>query len=1080
MTKQLTDGQIEEIRRRFDAGETKKDIAQTMKIAGVTVSNHTPRVQARLTASQKKEIVRLVEVGEGKAAVAKKFGVRFTTVARMTTHIKRTQDEIPQEVKAKIISRAFAGESCASIARDLKLNFVTAGAIVRKAVRDYALTDAQNTAILVAREEGKLVQQITSELKIPVAVVNKVLGIWMGAKNKYTDELRVAAIHAVESGESVRSVAKRLKCGYAAVSRWFDAAVERGEAKGLPKSQPKKDDHQFNWITRHDPQLDEWRRLITAWFEAEQPSVSLAVQAVSTFIDKYLIGLNLPKKPADLLQRGRLVPDFYAKVCAQSPAGRGYNTNIYNLIEWVLDTEEFADHDDGEIVRLAHLYRNPISVVSGTGYDEPRKNTQSGKTLIPYFHISDLRKRIVQGPNFKDWTWVQGLMGRGTINGQVNAADWFPVSEDKIDPNDPDCVWRERQRESRPPVLEMWSPAVWVHALLHLQTPVRGGQARMADSGEADTFVWNNGQFIPNPSALSQGSASAPRAQGIFRQPPPEDADKGAKIVLYFNSNKTADIGKSGKDKGYECAWPELEPLEENPYYWLAKLRDWQMKYNPIDRLTRWNELTGNARLSPRHKRELAEYPDAAFLFRVPEETEHSGWPLSQNKCANAWQKLMTAYQHVLAEEGITRPGGEPIELIDPESGAAKSSPHATRVSLITHLILDADVSVEIMMKLVGHARFIMTVYYTKAGLTHIQDAIKGATEQLEAKKYATFERDLKNSSAEQMRQKVVFNTEDWQTVLPVNPADRNALGWMHLHDGICLAGGNTSSESSVPGCHNGGPVIRVLSGKGDVLHGPVPGGVRNCNRCRWKCAGKEHIRGLAASYDNRSYHLHKQKEVAIAAERERNRIMQDKARMEAANEPYTRIRDLIESERRYEAAMQRWMELGTDIAAIQRTIERVMVLPDNPDSPTALAANGDLLTLNMVIEETDSELLQLAGVAEDLQLYPDLDAGTAVFEYHELIEHAFETQGHSLPRARLSQQEKLTYLNGIMRELERMANPENPILGRRKVVEIMDRGESLEQMLGVKLKSVLQLADQAIPKPVTLRLVKKEGTHGV
>lgn len=1079
MARKLSDETIAEIRRRFDAGEKKVNIANAMKISFRTVITYTPKIWSPpLTDIQRNEITHLVESGKGKAEVAAQFGFHVGTVQKYTTHVKRTYEGIPDEVKAKVIKRGLTGESIATVARDLKLTSGTAQSILRRALADYVVTETQKSAMLAARADEKPVAQIAAELKIPVMIVNKALGIDYNAGRNYTDEIREAAIRAVESGENMRSVSRRLGIGVAAVGSWVKAAITRGDATVPPKFPAKQDDHRFTWITRQDPQLEDWRKLIAAWFEAEQPPYSIAVSAVSSFIDKYLIGLNLPKKPADLLQRGSLLPDFYVTSCPKrSSAGREYANCIYKLIEWVLDTDDFADHDDGEIVRLSHLYRNPINVASGSVVDEPKRGPQSGKTVIPYFLISDLRKRIVQGPHFKDWTWAQGLTGRETINGQTLARDWFEVSEDQIDRNDPDIMWRLRKREVKPPVLEMWSPVRWVHALFLLQTPPRGGQARMVDSGEADTFVWNGNEFVPNTGPLRLGTAAAPHAQGVFRQPSQVDADQGARVVLYFNSNKTADIDKSGKDKGYECAWPELEPLEENPYYWLAKLRAWQMKINPIKRLTRWTELEGKAKLSPRHKDELAEYPDTAFLFRTPEHKEHPDWPLKKSETSGTWQKLMAAYQDMLAQEGITRPGGQPIELIDTETGYAKSSPHSTRVSLITHLILDANVGIEIMMKLAGHARFIMTVYYTKAGLTHIQDAIKVGTEKLEAMKYATFERDLKNASAEQIRQKVVFNTEDWQTVIPANPADRNALGWSHLHDGICLAGGNTSGESPVPGCHNGGPVIRILT-KNVPLYGPVPGGIRNCCRCRWKCSGKEHIRGLAASYDNRSYHFHKQKEIARETEQKRNEILRDKARVEAAGDPYTRMNALIEVENRHEAAMQKWQELGLDLVAIQRTIERVMDLPDEPGSPTALVANGDLLTLNMVIEETDSELLQLAGVAEDLQIYPNLDAGTAVYEFHDLMEQAFETQGHQLPRARLSQQEKLAYLNGIMRELVRLANPENPILGRRMVVEIMDRGESLEKMLGVKLKSVLQLADQAVQKPVTLRLVKKEGSH--
>lgn len=1082
MPNKLSDEKIAEIRRRFAAGEQKKYIAKAMSIGTSTVGIYTDRIAPeRLTDEQKKTIIARVVAGETKAAVAREFGVHKVTVNRLTRHVKRMRGRVPNVHKAKIIERGLAGEPVATIARGLSVSARTVSSILRKALADLALTEEQESAILLAREDQKPAQQIAAELKIPVKLVFAALGISMGAASSYSDEVREKAIRAVEQGESRLSVARRLGIGDSALGYWFKAAVACGAAKEPPKFPTKQDDHQFSWITRHDPRLEDWQKLIAAWFAAEKPAAAITINAVSAFIEKYLIGLNLPKQPADLLQRGALLPDFYETCCPKrSGTGQGYASTIYSLIEWVLDSEDFADHDDGDIIRLSNLYRNPINVLSGSRGDVPARPTQSGKVVMSYFLISDLRKRIVQGPNFKDWTWVQGMLGRETINGQAYAPDWFEVTADQLNQfgrNDPDIVWRLRNREEKTPVLEMWSPVRWVHALFHLQTPPRGGQARMVDSGEADTFIWNGGEFVPNTGPLRLGSAAAPRAQGVFGKPPQEDADKGAKVILYFNSNKTTDIGKSGKNMGHECAWPQLEALDENPYYWLAKLRDWQIKVNPITRLTRWAELVGVYKLSTRHMDDLAVYPDAAFLFRAPENSEHPNWPLSNSDTSKTWQKLMAAYQDVLAQEGITRPGGMPIELIDPDTGNAISSPHATRVSLITHLVLDGDVSVEVMMKLAGHARFIMTIYYTKAGLSHIQDAIKVGTEKLEAMKYATFERDLKNVSAELIRKKVVFNTEDWQTVLPVNPADRNALGWLHLHDGICLAGGNTNGEASLPGCHNGGPAIRILTKK-LPLYGPVPGGIRNCCRCRWKCSGKEHIRGLAATYDNRSYHFHKQKEIARDTEQKRNDILRDKARVEAAGDPYTRMNALIEVENRHEAAMQKWQELAMDLVAIQQTIERVLQLPDAPDSPTALVANGDLLTLNMVIEETDSALLQLAGVAEDLQIYPNLDAGTAVYEFHDLMEQAFETQGHPLPRARLSEKEKLVFLNGIMRELERLANPENPILGRRKVVEFMERGESLEQMLGVKLKSVLQLADQAVQKPVTLRLVKKEGTH--
>jgi hypothetical protein len=191
-------------------------------------------------------------------------------------------------------------------------------------------------------------------------------------------------------------------------------------------------------------------------------------------------------------------------------------------------------------------------------------------------------------------------------------------------------------------------------------------------------------------------------------------------------------------------------------------------------------------------------------------------------------------------------------------------------------------------------------------------------------------------------------------------------------------------------------------------------------------------------------------------------------------NEPFAHNRQMLDAERRRGAAMQKLEELAEDVAAVHRTIERVIALPDNAEGSMVLVAQGDLLTVHSVIEDIDSELLQLAGVVADLEMYADLDAGTAIYEYAHLMDAAFEREGQTPILARLSEKEKLVCANSIMRRLENTANPDNPILGRRRVVEIMDRGESLEKLLGVKLKSIIQLAAPN-QKPVSLRLVKKE-----
>lgn len=1058
----LSDERKNEIARRHAAGESKEEIANAMNLSYSTVRRHTPSGKnVALSKEVIEEVVRLVESGAAKEEAARRLGVGYSTVHKLTKHIRRVGPPIPEDKKNELIRRAMAGETVANVARDLKIDRNRANYLVAPVARKFKPTEAQQESILKARDNGLISEDIALEVGVPLVAVWSVLGIQKYVR--YSTELRDSAITEIEAGRSASEVAKELGVSSTTVHGWFKTAVKNGKAE-KPKFISRDDDHEFTWITALDPELEEWRHHIVEWFQQAR-SPSAAIRAVSSFIPNYLIKNCLPKRPADLLLRDKLLPSFYEVACPKTEHGKRMNNAIYELIEYVLDRPEFADTSVAPPIRLGNLYRNPISLdtsKNGSGY------TESPKQILPYWIICDLRKRIVQGPNFRDWIWVQGLLGRETLNGKVQAPDWFPVTEDLIDRDDPDCVWRLRQRENKPPVLEMWSPVRWVATLLHIQTPPRVGQVRMIDSGEADTFIWKDGKFINNPGSLTQGTIRKPHQHGIFRRPDAESLAAGAEVFLYFNTNKTADIAKRSTDKGFVCAWPRLPEIAEDPYTWLEKLRDWQMKYNPIEKLTRWRDIKGSRKLSTKKADQADEYPDTAFLFRVPECPDEVG-PVSSAETDVAWKKLLEAYQDILLKDGITHPDGRPIELINPLNGRAWSSPHASRVSLITHLILDGNVPVEIMMKIVGHARFIMTIYYTKVGLKSIENAIKGATQRLDAIKDKTLSRDLASLDAEQMRNKVVFNAEDWKTVLPVNPADRNPLGWLYMHDGICLAGGNTDN-SALPGCHNGGAILRKLGDRFPV-HSHAPGGVRNCCRCRWKCAGKHHALGLQATLNNRQYHLHKASERAIDVERVRNRILQEKAKIESRGQPFIQSSELRVAERNYEAAMQKMQEYAMDVAAIHRMIMRIQDLPENTSGPTALAAQGDLLTLQSIVEDTDSELLVLAEVCSDVEFFPDLDPGTAIFEYAQLMDRAFEREGQPLILARMSEKEKLSAANAIMRELERCANPENPILARRKVIEIMDREESLEKVLGIKLKSILQLADQSSKKNVSVRL---------
>lgn len=1048
----------DEIARRMSNGEAKTQIAKALGISHAVVRKYTLPLPHFISNAVKEEALRLLDQGFTRSEIARSLGVCRQWVGSLRPSDHKVPNRISEETKQELMRRVLQGEPVAYVARELKINQTYAYTIVSARVDEP--TTEQVEEIKKRLAENQLHNEIAAELTLPLRAIKQVAG-HQSSGVRYTEAEKLAIAELVSRGLQIKEIALQCGVGVSIVKKAYRECLKAGQVP--PRiNLAMEDDRELLRIQRLYPQLEEWRGYAVQYYKLVKGNFGIISSAMNSFFE-YLVMNNLYERPADFLLRknANRIPVFFGNARAISDHGAGINNAVADFLDWILIQPEFTDFQNADIPTTLPMFKNPIVRVNRSDHNR-RRDSESNKNIMPYWMIHDLRRRIAQGPDFRDWQWAQTLSGRFVAYGNRNVSNWFSVREDQIDKADPDCVWRLRERINRKPVLEMWSPVRWVAILIKLQTTARTGQIRMVDSGEADTFVFENGKFVLNQSDWARGTPRNPRCQGVLRQ-----GDE-TNLVLYFNTNKTADINKFGPEKGMECPWPQLPEYQDDPYYWLEKLRNWQNKYNPAGAPLAWQDIPCKRRLRGKSEIDCFTYPDTSFLFRTPEVEGEERFPLSYSSLYKCWQIIIAAYEIILAEEGKVNVDGTPIRLL--RDGVAWVSPHGLRVSLITHLIMDGNMPPELMMKIVGHSRLIMTIYYTKPGLGRIEDSLLNATKILNETKDATLIRDLQSKSEEEIRDSVVFNAEELVYAIPLNPSDRNPLGWLPMHDGICLAGGNSgplNGDYLLPGCHNGGPLI-----DGKYLRAPAPGGVRNCCRCRWKCAGTSHLLGLQATFNNRQFHLYKASEAAIEAERSRNEFLREKARVEAGGVPFSRQTELRTVERIHEAAMQKMQELALDLASINRMIERIAALPENVSGPTALAVQGDILTLQTVVEETDSELLVLSEVCADVEFFPDLDPGTAVFEYAHLLDLAFERDGQPMILSRLTGKEKLIAANAIMRELERRVDPANPTLGRRKVVEIMDRGESLERMLGIKLKSVIQVADPRAGNLMSLRLL--------
>ncbi len=838
------------------------------------------------------------------------------------------------------------------------------------------------------------------------------------------------------------------------------------------KGATRKTDTSLGWVEREYPQLEPWRGLAVEWLKGEPRGVDIRLQALAVFFERYLLERSLPLDPAVFLARATVVPDFYRTSCPDSPKGIIYNNAIHAFLHFVL-LHEFSEADDGGQPVVSPAFHNPVPRMSKSGL--PRRD-ESVHSPLPYGYIDELRQMLAAGPHFRDWQWAQSALGVEIGQRGHGAPDWFEVTEEQIDRDDPDCVWRERplKNGSR---LEMWSPVRWVALLVKLILPLRTFQVRMLDSGEADTWRYADGDWVLNAGALAQGSERRPLEQGVFRRSTALADGETIPTVLYINTNKTADIAKSGPEKGYVLPWSFGGPVHQDVFYWLEKLRNWQAKYSPVSRRTAWTELDGR-HIPAKSDVQLASYPDACFLFRLPEVREgERHLPLSDIQIERGWLKLLEALELRLADRGETHLNGSPILFLPPVEERAGSRRtlfplHSLRVSLITALALEGQVPFPVLQKLVGHSRLLMTLYYTKPGATHIHDVLLGAAERLEASKESSIQNFLLDTEHGALLEQAICNSvPSLAAAIPQHPAARNPVGWMPMHHGLCLVGGNTSEvedNGAVGGCYNGGPMTAKGTTSNNPKYGPVPGGSRNCVRCRWFVTAPHHLPALAAHFNTLAYHFDEARNACLARENDLQALKKAKADAEEAGQPFARLDAYRQAERVWESAMKRFSDLAEDMVACWRLIARCKAALEarNGDGMQMVAA-GTVCDVQAVFEETESELLQLAGVCENVEVYPDIEPGKAVFRRSQLLDSVLYRDDLQPVFMLLSEDEQLRVGNAFMRHLATQMNPQDPALGQREVIRLMDAGIRLSEHFDLDLAALLPASHRAQAFPL-------------
>jgi Putative phage integrase len=413
--------------------------------------------------------------------------------------------------------------------------------------------------------------------------------------------------------------------------------------------------------------------------------------------------------------------------------------------------------------------------------------------------------------------------------------------------------------------------------LLHLELPLRNVQVRRLDSGEGDSRMWDpaTGRWKPSTGKHAgywdRVGAKNPR-RGVFRE---VQTFSGQITGFWVNTNKTQDgANLFGENSGYEIPWQHDEVLRN-----LAAMRAWQEKYNPVEGPLEHEDLLDGTFDDDPSTLVKTMLPARFYLFRYPGNVGPRG-----NETPVGYKIFFQFFHDALAElerRLLEEDPDFPVKIITKWEGdspkAAIFTIHGMRSSTLTTLYM-AGVPIEILSKVVtGYATILMTLKYTKFDPVHVNEILtKARMQAIEAAKNE-FPDLLKSASLEQAMQMTARLSEDGLRQMK-GSYDEPSI-WARFDIGICPNSGTQ--------CHVGGPPIvrHNDKGKNKSKHGPVPGGERNCVRCRFFVTGLPFLIPLWAHANAIFAKIDRVSRKMDATHKESDKLKSERQRLNAAGE---------------------------------------------------------------------------------------------------------------------------------------------------------------------------------------------------
>ena len=745
-----------------------------------------------------------------------------------------------------------------------------------------------------------------------------------------------------------------------------------------------RSDITFAWAAEAGGErLEGWRVPIAMYCDLlpNRISTRMELHIFNALFDYLLADPSLPGSPLDYCRRdftpGHTIGAYLEQTSERTPTVRGQHLSmLQKFFDWVIETEGV---DAEGVVRRE--YRNPVR--DGDIPAQSGSKGQTHRTAIPLRYLRMMRDIL----EADDYAWPRTLQ-----------ADYM--------------TWRNPETGA---FERVWSPVRMYFYLLRLMIPIRGLQARLLDSGEADAEVYRPaaGGWVRNHGRHAPSAAHARTPQCLVRRI--WDHVQGRHFNgLFITTNKTQDRVAGFTECGYEIPWEHQEVIDL-----FSQLRDWQEKYNPLRRPLSRAELSDpHLRVSSDVAPRLEKY---AYLFRDAADPSHPQEPPSDGRLQLFWRLLVAELEDRLASATppITNSDGSRIVLVERVAKSNRHNaarypkstifdPHSLRVAGLTALA-GVGVPLHVLSKFVaGHATVLMTLYYNKLNAGEITRVLDEAMAKLPTLERRNWDAYVRSMPTELVHEIAAYNSEDGLR----DARNTQSALWALMDDGFC--------PNSATRCAEGGPLLTAKTNR--PTHAPVPGGARNCALCRFWVTGPAFLAGQVAKFNATAAAIREALLRFQQRTRERAPLLKAKLDAERQGVAYADTKKLERIEEVFDGINEDIGVLSSAWAAQHVLIKRSETILNREmrgqrQHENALVLTGSEDDFRAALEEC-SELDLLDRVCQDSVFHAGVNAQVPALRRGRLLDAMLAREGQTAVFAALDDEQIVAVGNAAMRFL--------------------------------------------------------------